>query len=60
MAEGRVYSVSLELEPGSPHQRHVVSRIEAYLEGKVDDPAEVALHVWRLTRIEFRPVATPK
>jgi len=59
MAE-RIYAVSLELKPGSPHQRHVLGVIEAYLEGKVDHPAEVALHVWRLTRIEFRPVASPK
>lgn len=53
------YKVTVELLPGSPHQKHVVGLIEEYLTGKVDDPQKVALTVWRITRIEVRPVRPP-
>lgn len=48
--------ISLELLPGSPQQRHVLAMIVDYLDGKVEDPETVALHVWRLTRITMRPI----
>lgn len=52
----RDYEVAMELTPGSPQQQYTMRLIEIYLTGKVDDPEKSALHIWRLTRIEIRPV----
>ena len=53
-------TVSFELFPLSPQQKHVLAMIENHLRGLdhpnyVEDPKKVALAVWRLTRIEIRP-----
>ena len=42
--------------PMTPQQKFVVSVIAAYLEDQVEEPLEVALAVWRITRTELRPI----
>lgn len=51
--------VSFELFPNSPQQQHILAMIEEYLVDKVQNPKKMALDVWRLTRIEMRPITPP-